>query len=89
LFCLLSLSARAFATYFSASLSFSIERYKDIKMSFFGGGGQQQQPQGPDPVFAGKLVCWWSRVGRRNATNVNSSNDRILRLKISFNFNGS
>jgi hypothetical protein len=22
-------------------------------MNFFGGGGQQQQPQGPDPVFAG------------------------------------
>mmetsp|Transcript_11537 Transcript_11537/g.18517 ORF Transcript_11537/g.18517 Transcript_11537/m.18517 type:complete len:104 (+) Transcript_11537:114-425(+) len=23
-------------------------------MNFFGGGGQQQQPQGPDPIFAAK-----------------------------------
>jgi hypothetical protein len=23
-------------------------------MNFFGGGGQQEKPQGPDPVFAAK-----------------------------------
>lgn len=30
-------------------------------MNFFGGGGQQQ-PQGPDPIFAGKLFLSGGRI---------------------------